>query len=90
MTTSQAHKSGFTQSFHSPSTGDWGHTHPRLLNYLYLNGTFIYILACILSTVITKLVAEALVEIEILAKACESKISSKLLQTVSDNLLFQE
>jgi hypothetical protein len=42
-----------------------------VLNYLYLNGTFIYILACILSTLITKLVAggrEALVEIEILPR----------------------
>jgi hypothetical protein len=38
-----------------------------VLNYLYLNGTFIYIL----STLITKLVAggrEALVEIEILPR----------------------
>lgn len=54
-----------------PSTGDGGHTHPMVLNYLYLNGTFIYILACILSTLITKLVAggrEALVEIEILPR----------------------
>ena len=42
-----------------------------VLNYLYLNGTFIYILAYILSTPITKLVAggrEALAEIETLRR----------------------
>lgn len=65
---------GFTQCLPSSKYRGRGHTTRSPPNPLYQNSTFIYILAYILSTLITKLVTgrhEALVEIETLAGACE-------------------